>query len=80
MPENIWAMPTARDTAPPVRPARLSPTAAPSSGEMRRDQAELGEDRGRDVDGEIVAGSQGGRGDQGHDGDEAFAATAEQDC
>ena len=27
-PRKIWAMPTARETAPPVRPARCSPTSA----------------------------------------------------
>ena len=35
-PEKICAMPTASETAPPVRPVTLSPTAASSAGQVDR--------------------------------------------
>ena len=66
-------MPTASETAPPVRPASFSPTSRGEHVEIDGVQPELGEDRGRGVDGEVIAGIHGAGGDQRQHGDDAFA-------
>ncbi len=66
-------MPTASETAPPVRPASFSPTSAGEHVEIDGVQPELGEDRRSSVDGEVVAGIHGAGGDQRQHGDGAFA-------
>ena len=65
-------MPTASETAPPVRPATVSCTAASSAGRFVTAMPERREHRRRRVDREVVAGVQRARRDERDDADEAL--------
>ena len=71
-PLKICAMPTASETAPPGRPATISPTCACELRQVDDRHAERLEHRGRRVDGEVVARVQRAGGDDRDDADDAL--------
>ena len=75
--EKICAMPTASDTAPPVRPIDFFADRRFDRRHVDRHhllalEHEVGVGRRRHVDGEVVAGGHRRGGDQRHDADEAL--------
>ena len=72
IPEKIWANPTASETAPPGRPATVSPTSRESSARFTVGMPSAANFSGVQVDREVVARMQGAGGDQRHDADHAL--------